>query len=358
MKVISATRARAILGQVSDVDLRLLRVFKAVVECGGMAAAELELNIGTSTVSRHMKDLEIRLGLKLCRRGRGGFSLTPEGDRVYREILQLLGSVETFRTSIDDIHRRMAGELQIALFDKTATNPEARIHAAIARFAARAPDVRLSLHVDSINGIERGLIGGTYHFGVMPTHRSSKALSYMDLFGEAMLLYCARRHPLFEVGNKLLTWAQVRRMRFAGLGYHSPNMELSHRERLERAATGYDQEAIATLVLSGEYLGFLPDHYADHFVRAGLLRAVHPERFKYSCRFAGVVRRSPEPSRVVQAFAECLLDAHGLTPAPVPRARVGGSEIKSRAHRAGARTTPGSRRRSSKSGAAESRGLP
>ncbi|HOM21905.1 MAG TPA: LysR family transcriptional regulator, partial [Ottowia sp.] len=50
----NSPRIRAVLGQVSDMDLRLLRVFKAVVECGGMAAAELELNIGTSTVSRHV----------------------------------------------------------------------------------------------------------------------------------------------------------------------------------------------------------------------------------------------------------------------------------------------------------------
>ncbi|HQZ57369.1 MAG TPA: LysR family transcriptional regulator, partial [Ottowia sp.] len=40
----NSPRIRAVLGQVSDMDLRLLRVFKAVVECGGMAAAELELN--------------------------------------------------------------------------------------------------------------------------------------------------------------------------------------------------------------------------------------------------------------------------------------------------------------------------
>ena len=45
------SRARAVLGQVSDTDLRLLQVFKAVVECGGLSAAELELNIGTSTVA-------------------------------------------------------------------------------------------------------------------------------------------------------------------------------------------------------------------------------------------------------------------------------------------------------------------
>jgi DNA-binding transcriptional LysR family regulator len=314
MKVIPQPRQRAILGQVSDLDLRLLRVFKVVVECGGMAAAELELNIGTSTVSRHVKDLETRLGLKLCRRGRAGFSLTAEGDRVYGEILQLLGSVEAFRSSIDDIHRRMGGELQVALFDKTATNPEAHIPEAVARFAAQAPEVRLSVHVDSINGIERGLIGGAYHVGVMPPHRSSKTLSYTDLFGETMLLYCGQRHALFNSRNDGLTWAQIRKLRFAGLGYHSPNMELTHRERLQRMATGYDQEAIATLILSGEYLGFLPEHYAESFVRAGALRAVHPQRLKYSCRFASVVRRSPEPSRVVRAFVDCLLAAHRRKP--------------------------------------------
>ncbi|HMN56677.1 MAG TPA: LysR family transcriptional regulator, partial [Ottowia sp.] len=83
-------RARALLGQLSDMDLRLLQVFKAVVDCGGMAAAELELNIGISAVSRHVKDLETRLGLTLCRRGRAGFALTAEGQRVYDETLRLL----------------------------------------------------------------------------------------------------------------------------------------------------------------------------------------------------------------------------------------------------------------------------
>src|SRR5574343_1906153 len=100
-------KRKAVLGQISDMDLRLLRVFRAVVDCGGMSAAELELNIGTSTVSRHIKDLEARLGLTLCRRGRAGFALTAEGQRVYDETLRLLASVRSFRDSVDDIHSRM-----------------------------------------------------------------------------------------------------------------------------------------------------------------------------------------------------------------------------------------------------------
>ena len=56
---------KPLFGQVSDLDLRLLRVFRAVVECGGFAAAELELGIGRSTISRHIKDLEARLGVSM-----------------------------------------------------------------------------------------------------------------------------------------------------------------------------------------------------------------------------------------------------------------------------------------------------
>ena len=305
------TRARAVLGQLSDMDLRLLQIFRSVVECGGMSAAELELNIGSSTLSRHMKDLETRLGMVLCRRGRAGFALTPEGHQVYEATLQLLGGVDLFRSRIDDIHARMGGNLEIAVFDKTVSNPQAQIHRAIAQFHQQAPDVNLQLHVSSINAIERGLMDGRFHIGIIPAHRSSASLVYRDLFGEHMLLYCAAGHDLWQAEHGQLDWEQLRRYPFAGLGYHSPNMELSHSVRLPRAATGFDQESIATLILSGCFLGFLPDHYAESFERQGLMQAVLPAQFFYPCQFVSVLRRSPQPPRAAQAFAQCLLAAHG-----------------------------------------------
>ncbi|AVQ81345.1 MULTISPECIES: LysR family transcriptional regulator [Variovorax] len=306
----NSARNRAVLGQLSDMDLRLLKVFKSVVDCGGMAAAELELNIGTSTVSRHVKDLETRLGLVLCRRGRAGFALTAEGQRVYDETLRLLASVDAFRGSIDDIHNRMGGQLEVALFDKTATNPKARIGEAIARFTEIAPEVSLAVHVGSINAIEQGVLEGNFQIGIIPAHRASQSLVYADLFDETMLLYCGKGHPLFDSPHARLTWGKLGEHHFAGLGYHSPNMELSHRARLSRKATGFDQEAIATLILSGRFLGFLPDHYAQVFEERGLMKAVLPARFNYACKFVSLLRRSPKPSRAVLAFQDCLERAH------------------------------------------------
>jgi DNA-binding transcriptional LysR family regulator len=299
-----------VLGQISDMDLRLLRVFKAVVDCGGMAAAELELNIGTSTVSRHVKDLETRLGLTLCRRGRSGFALTPEGERIYAETLRLLASTDAFRHSVDDIHQRMGGQIHLAVFDKTASNPQARIARAIALFRQQAPDVALNLHVGAINEIERGVIDGTFQVGIIPAHRSSDTLVYDDLFGETMLLYAGADHPLFGASDQGLDWAGLQKYPFAGLGYHSPNMEVSHQQHLVRAATGFDQESVATLILSGAFLGFLPDHYAASFVAAKQMRAVSPTQLRYACTFVGITRRSLTPTRVTEAFRQCLLMAH------------------------------------------------
>lgn len=300
----------AALGQLGDMDLRLLRVFKTVVDCGGMAAAELELNIGTSTISRHVKDLEVRLGLRLCRRGRSGFALTAEGERIYAETLRLLASTDAFRASVDEIHRRMGGQLHVAVFDKTSSNPVAHVGRAIELFCARAPDVALNLHIAPINAIERGVIDGQFQVGLIPGHRRSDSLQYDLLFDETMLMYCGARHPLFAADDRGLQWDDLASHRFAGLGYHSPNMEISQQKRLQRQATAFDQEAIAMLILSGRFLAFLPDHYAAGFVDRGQMRAVHPALFRYDCSFFGILRRSPEPSRAARAFQACLIEAH------------------------------------------------
>ena len=303
-------KARALIGRLGDIDLRLLRVFKAVADCGGMAAAELELNIAMSTISRHVKDLEDRLGLVLCRRGRAGFALTAEGEKVYAAAEQLLAATELFRGSLHEIHRGLGGELHVALFEKTATNPNARIAQAIAAFRAQAPEVWLHLHVGTITMIERGVMSGQFQLGIVPEHRRSDSLVYDELFDESMGLYAGRGHPWFQPTDPAPGWKDLRAQPLAALGYHSPNMVLAHERRLERAATASDQEAVATLVLSGSFVGFLPDHYAQSFVRAGRMRAVAPDTLNYRCRFLCLHRRAPALSRAAETFRAALLAAH------------------------------------------------
>lgn len=301
---------RAILGQLADVDIRLLHVFRRVAEAGGVSAAELELNIGCSTISRHIKDLEIRLGVTLCHRGRGGFALTDEGRAIYDATLRLFAALDGFRAEVDEVHARMTGRVVLALFDKTVTNPGCRVHRAIRRFNEIAPQVSIEIYVEPINTIEKGVMDGTFHIGVIPEHRPSTSLDYIPLFDEAMHLYCGVDHPLYAQQDDCLSRKDVLACKYAGLGYHSPNMEQGREEGLVRNATAYDQEGIMTLLLSGSYLAYLPDHYAKSFMEAGQIRSLCPGLFGYNCEYSAIVRHAPKPSRVVGTFLEQLEQVH------------------------------------------------
>lgn len=294
----------------ADADLQLLRLFQTVARCGGLTAAESELNIGRSTISRHLKELEGRLGATLCHRGRSGFALTDEGSRVFDAADRLLAAVSQFRTEVEEINDRLRGRLRLALFDKTVSNPKSRIATALGEFAKRAPAVELELHVAPTHQIEAGVIDGAWQLGIIPTYRPSPALDYLPLFDEQMYLYCGQGHALFAQrdasGGERIVWSQ----RYAGLSFHSPNMDTGNRFEFTRAAEASDQEAIATLILSGQFIGFLPDHYAAPFEAQGLVRRLYPQRFAYTCQFAAIYRRAPPPSRLLEIFLTCLRRAH------------------------------------------------
>ena len=52
-----------------------------------------------------------------------------------------------------------------------------------------------------------------------------------------------------------------------------------------------DMEAEARLILSGAFLGYLPEHYASRLVAEGRLRALRSSRFRYAAPFQAAYDR-------------------------------------------------------------------
>lgn len=300
------------LGHLSDVDLRLLRCFRVVADCGGMSAAESELNQDTSSISRQIRDLETRLGFVLCRRGRSGFSLTPEGEKIYAAARQLFSATEAFCDNVLSIKHRLSGNLHVGIFEKSASNPDAHLDEALAIFRRDAPDVDLRLHVGSVTSIERGVMDGQFHLGILPQQRQLDSLHYEPLYTEQLHLYAGSGHPLFRTQDSLLTWEEVAAHPVAALGYHTLNQLHCVSSKLTASATGSDQEAVALMILSGQFIGFLPDHYAQQFVDRRRMRPIAPARFRFQSTYSCASRKCETPLRVVEAFRRALLEVHDL----------------------------------------------
>ncbi|WP_027256268.1 MULTISPECIES: LysR family transcriptional regulator [Leisingera] len=295
---------------IADADLKLLRVFKAVAESGGLAAAETELNIGKSTISKYIADLELRLDLKLCNRGPAGFSLTDDGSKVLKSAEELLTSVSDFRAEVNEIKQQMAGTIRIALFDQCASNPEAFVPGGIRAFNKAAPSVEIELSLEPPNVIETKVISGQLDIGILALHRPSPSLDYMPLYGENMFLYCGKGHPFFDCNHTSLGLRDVQAMNYAGIRVNSPNLHVGQKLGFRRSAKVQNEQALAILIMSGSYLGFLPDHLAAGFVGSGLMRKVLPREVFYRSQFAAATRKRPAVNRITKLFLDTLVAAH------------------------------------------------
>jgi DNA-binding transcriptional LysR family regulator len=296
--------------KVTDVDIRLLDIFKTVAACGGFTAAEFELNVGRSTISKHISDLETRLGFKLCHRGPAGFSLTSDGEYVLDAAVDLFSSLDRFQDKIDEAHTDFSGKLRIACLDHSSSNPEAKVFDAIRLFRDAAPGVTLDISLEPPNVIEDGVISGKFNLGIVPLHRQSPMLTYQRLYTEDMRLYCGQGHVLFgEKGDKL-SLEKLRGYSYAGLSFNSPNMAIHQKFSLRKSAFVQNEEALTLLVLSGRYLGFLPTHTAKPFVETGLMFELHNSAVTYTSTMSAVVRKSASTGRRLKVFMDCLSTAH------------------------------------------------
>ena len=306
---------RALIRSISNIDIRLVGIFIKVTECGGFAASELELNIGRSTISKHISDLESRVGLKLCNRGPSGFSLTDEGEKFLTIARKLLISIEGFQTEIDNIHANLTGTLRLGLFDQSTTNPQANIDRAIRTFDQIAPQVTLEIALDPPSSLEARITDGTMDVAIVPVHKQSSLLKYTPLYSEQMTLYCGEGHELFDAPPDMDCAALNQKdQKYAGYSFNSPNLKAGHSLGITRAARVEEEEALVLLIQSGRYLGFLADHVAASFVHEGKMRPIAAQETTYSTTFAAVTRKKPLPDRKTLEFIDCLVACHEKTP--------------------------------------------
>jgi DNA-binding transcriptional LysR family regulator len=268
-----------LLGNLHDIDLRLLRVFRSIVQHGGFAAAKDDLGLMPSTISIHMSSLEHRLGVKLCHRGRGGFRLTNQGKQVHDAMLDLFGSLENFRSSVGATKGELSGAVEFGAVDALYTNEDFPLEKAIGEFARSAPNVILNLHLASPQELLQGLLMGRFHIILTPAHNLPNTLDTHFVYREYQRLYCGSKHPLYNCDDNSITSKLLSSYPYVDRSYETRD-RISAIDFNKRAEVSFMESALL-MILSGEYIGFLPDHFARSHVQSNRLRSVLPESLSF-----------------------------------------------------------------------------
>lgn len=247
------------ISALSENDLRLMRIFRVVAESGGLTAAELRLNMERSTISRHIKALEHRLGGCLCLRGPSGFELTDLGETVLAAAIAACDTLDTVRDDLNRARNILTGDLVVGIADNCLSNPECRVAEALALLSAEAPAVRLHLVVQPPADLVRELQARHLHLCINGAVPKEQDFVLHPLFREEFRLYVRRNEHVQSLTFENLTSQGYSVVTRAG-DPHSQRLAALLPNATHAVALGL--EAVATLIAGGRHVGLLPTHYA------------------------------------------------------------------------------------------------
>jgi len=298
---------------VATPDLKLLRVFAAVVRHQGFANAQAELKLSVPAISTYMSQLEAQLGVVLCHRGRGGFSLTSRGESFHQQVCHVLRELENFQRHAAGLKGELRGTFRLGVLDAMVGHPVFALTDVIGQFSQRYPAVHLELAVMTPYELQLAVLNDRLDLAVGAAPMRMNGLHYHLLYREQHWLYCASLHPLFA--TRRVSAEHLAQQRMVSRGYWN-QAELARHGFRQSAATVDEMEAQLILILSGAYIGYLPEHYARPWVERGQLRALCKTAFGYRSPFFLILRKSRIREPLILAFREVVQAANHAVQRP------------------------------------------
>jgi len=258
----------------TELELRHLRVFAAVIESGTHTRAARALGLSQSTVSETLLALERAVGVELFRKGaRGAMALTPSGEVLLEYARRMFA-----------LSRELVGALSSASSGVKATLVVSAVESIgayvlpsrLAELGARWPAVRVEVLTGSCGEIRDRVAAGESDLGlVLEPESGPGAGAGVTLKKARLLILGAPNHPL---ARGLAEADELRRCDFymcdAGGSYHQVLRQ--HFEtagvKLPRMQAMGTIEGVKRGILAGrKALGLLPEHAVESELRDRVL---------------------------------------------------------------------------------------
>lgn len=282
-------------------DLRSLRVFCSVAEAGGFSAAEDRLHLSKASISRHIRDVEMRLGVRLCYRGPAGFRLTDAGILAQDLATQALRSLDHIKAEIDAIQGVNSGTLTIGIAENLMADPKCAVVDALAELARRAPGIRPQVSITTFSNLNQALRERRLDVAIRGMYQRERFFDYLPLFTEIQRVYASAKGASKSLRNLPLA-ARPHPFVEAALTEH----------RFSKGADASSLEAVLLLVSTGNYCGILPEAYARIAKLRFPLRVV-PGSPSFQNEVCAITEASRAMTARTALFLEILKELHPVS---------------------------------------------
>lgn len=297
------------LKSVRNADVNLLQVFVAVAESRGLSAAQYRLGVSPSTIRAQISHLETRIGIKLCNRGRAGFSLTKEGEAVLEATYDLLQEHDRFAERVYAMNTDLLGRVRISVIDGLLYNRQLRLAESIAMLRRTYPRLQFEVQQSPFKEPEQKVLSGEADLAITWIPATRPSLSSQMLFEEKQIICCGKGHPLFGHAPGDLDAADLESCDWVSDGYSVPNTLPFSRPLISTARTN-SVEGICYFVLAGTHIAFMPEPYVQNLIDRGLIRALLPDRYGFSLPISLIWHQTAARDKKNAAARDALVQSH------------------------------------------------
>jgi DNA-binding transcriptional LysR family regulator len=292
-----------------------MMIFVRAVEEGSFSAAARDLDLTPSAVSKQIRRLEDRLGVRLFNRTTRRISLTEAGQAYYERCTRIVGEIEEAEEAVTSLNENPRGTLRVAA---TVAFGRVEVLPRINDFLARYPDLNVEFELTDrhVDLVEEGIdVAIQWREQMEDPSLIARKLCVNRRIICATPEYIQRngmpRTPEELLNHNCLTLYEV--STFNDWEFEDPEKghRVLHVDGNFRANTA---DALYEAVLSGAGLARLSTWLVAPDIRAGRLVPVLPEYPHEKSAFYVLYSHRRHLSRKIRTFVDFLVEV--FTPVP------------------------------------------
>lgn len=181
------------MGKPLQSSLNSLLVFHEVAKRKSFSKAAEGLFISQPAVTKHIRNLESKVGMGLVQRGKGGFALTDFGKILFKYTQKISSHLMEIENVLGNLQKDHHGLLKIGT---TESYSKCLMPKLLSGFQNSFPSIKIALDVGNSEEIERSLITYRNDLALIGVTKVSSKFESIPFLEEELALIVSPLHPL------------------------------------------------------------------------------------------------------------------------------------------------------------------
>lgn len=287
-------------------NIKSIQVFNVTSETGNVTRAAQLLNISQSSVSYHIKKLEIDLGFSLFRRSKQGLALTNEGAVLAHHVEKGLSMIQTGLERVAN----QAGSVKIALLPMFSSR---WLSSRLGSLMEEHPDLQLSMHNHNNSFASMQNPASFADLGIQWGKGNWSGFHVHRLWPEKLAVVCSPAyldaHPISkpkDLHQCTLLHVDDSRMWEEWLAMNQVKASMTQAQMMLE-----DRHFQLSSTINGLGVSLFASWLVQDELKSGILVNPFDRNFDTSFAYHLIVPTGEEPSKPVTQFCNWLLDVRG-----------------------------------------------